>query len=149
VTFDDVERIIKTLPGVVLGKRWNNATWLINERGFAWQRPLSKTDIERFDGAPVPQGELLAVMVESLDAKDALLSMELPGFFTIQHFNNFPAVIIELRKARAKDVKMAIADAYRVTAAKPPKKAPKKKKKSSSSSRPRGTARSSARARAK
>jgi hypothetical protein len=128
VTFDDVDKIIAALPGVTVGKRWNNKTWLVNERGFAWPRPLSKADVERLGDAPVPQGELLAVMVESLDAKDALLSMELPGFFTIQHFNNFPAIIIELAKARAKDVRMAINDAYRVTAAKPPKKkAPPKK----------------------
>lgn len=123
VTFKDVEKIVAKLPGVTVGVKWRNRTWMVEERGFAWQRPLTKADIKRYGDATPPQGELLAVRMESLDAKDALLAMELPGFFTIEHFNGYPGVLIELRKAKAKDVQSAIHHAFEAAvAAGPPKR---------------------------
>ena len=40
-----------------------------------------------------PPGEILAVRVESLDAKDALLEIAPPGFFTIPHFQGYAALL--------------------------------------------------------
>lgn len=117
MTFDDVDELARSLPGVTVGARWGNRTWMVNEKGFAWHRPLSKADLKRLGDETPPAGEILAVTVESLDAKDALLEMGLPGFFTIAHFNGYPAVLIALRKARANDVRAAIRDAYRAVAA--------------------------------
>jgi hypothetical protein len=127
-TFDAVHAYATKLPEVTVGARWGNKTWLIGERGFAWERPLGKRDIERLEeaGATVPTGQILGVRTESLDAKDALLSMDLPGFFTIEHFNNYAAVLIELKKARATDVKMALEQGYRAMAAMGPAKKKKK-----------------------
>lgn len=127
--FDDVDAYATSLPGVTIAARWGNRTWMVNDRGFAWQRPFSKADLKRFGDEPVPQGEILAVSVESLDAKDALLAMALPGFFTIPHFNGFPAVLIELRKARAKDVRAAVRDGYEAISAKKPARRPARRKK--------------------
>jgi hypothetical protein len=117
MTFDDVDAIATGLPGVTVGTSWGNRTWKVNGRGFAWHRPLNKADIERFGDETPPQGEILAVRVESLDAKDALLAIAPPGFFTIPHFNGYAAVLIALRKARAKDVRAALLDAFRAMAA--------------------------------
>lgn len=132
VKLDAVEAFAATLPGVAVGKKWNKRTWILNDRGFLWERPLGKADIARFGDAPLPSGDIIAVVTENLDAKDALLAMDLPGFFTIAHFNGYAAVLIELRLAKAKDVRAAIVDAHRVTAAKAPPKQrkprPKKKK---------------------
>src|SRR4051794_34478950 len=122
MTLDDVDTLVMSLPGVTVGARWGNRTWMVQDNGFAWQRPFSKADIKRFGDDKPPAGEILAVRVESLDAKDALLSMALPGFFTIPHFNGYPAVLIELKKARAKDVRAAVVDAHRTVSAKSPKK---------------------------
>jgi hypothetical protein len=116
----EIASFAEGLPNVKVGAKWNHKTWMINERGFCWERPLGKADIERLGDTPAPQGEILAIAVEDLDAKDALLAMELPGFFTIQHFNNYPAVLVELRLARRRDVKAAIEQGWRATAAKPP-----------------------------
>jgi hypothetical protein len=116
MTFDDVEAYVKSLPGVSVGVRYGNRTWMVNGAGFAWQRPFSKADLKRFGDATPPAGDILAVSVENLDAKDALLAIALPGFFTIPHFNGYPAVLIELRKARSSDVRAALRGAYHVAA---------------------------------
>ena len=122
VSLTKVAEIAGALPGVVVGARWNHRTWLVNEHGFAWDRGLSKADIARYGSSPLPRGDIVAVIVDGLDAKDALLAMELPGFFTIPHFNGYAAVLIELRLARLADVRRAIEDAHRVAASRPPKK---------------------------
>jgi len=130
MTFDDVHRFATGLPGVTVGAWWGNRTWMVDDKGFAWQRPFSKADLERFGDETPPSGEILAVRVESLDAKDALLEMAPPGFFTIQHFQGYPAVLIELRRARVKDVRAAILDAFQVVAASlpPAKRRPRAKR---------------------
>ena len=123
MTFQDVEAIAGSLPGVTVGVKWRNRTWMIDDKGFAWQRPLTKADLKRYGDETPPQGEILALRMESLDAKEALLAMDLPGFFTIEHFNGYPAILIELRKARAKDVRTAILSAFEAVAGSLPKRA--------------------------
>lgn len=122
MTFADVDAFAMSLPGVTAGARWSNRTWMVDGKGFAWQRPFSKADLKRFGDEAPPAGEILAVTVENLDAKDALLAMAPPGFFTIPHFNGYAAVLIALRKARTRDVRAAILDAFRAAASSLPAK---------------------------
>jgi hypothetical protein len=147
VTFADVAAFVKELAGVSVATKWGNKTWVVGDKGFAWQRPLRKSDLARYGDETPPSGEILAVRVENLDAKDALLAIAPPGFFTIPHFNGYAAVLIELRLARAKDVKAALLDAHRAIAAAPAKKRrtaatkakPKPKAKAKPRKRTRGT----------
>ena len=128
MTFEDVDAYAMSLPGVTVGTSWGHRTWIVNGKGFAWQRPFSKRDLKRFGDETPPAGEILGVRVESLDAKDALLAIAPPGFFTIAHFNGYPAVLIALRKARAKDVRAASLDAVTaVSATKARSRAPAKR----------------------
>ena len=129
-TFDDVDELATSLPDVTVGTSWGNRTWKVNGKGFAWQRPLNKADLKRLGDEKPPAGEILAVRVESLDAKDALLAMGLRGFFTIEHFNGYAAVLIALREARAKDVRAAIRDAHATMMART-RKAPRKSRRKS------------------
>jgi hypothetical protein len=128
MTFDDVDALATSLPGVTVTTKWGNRTWTVGDKGFAWQRPFSKADLKRFGDETPPAGEILAVRVDGLDAKDALLAMAPPGFFTIPHFNGYAAVLIALRKARAKDVRAAIVEAHAAMAAKGPAPARKQRK---------------------
>ena len=119
LTLDDVGAIASDLPDATIGTKWNRRTWMVNGRGFCWERPFSKADLARYGDETPPSGEIIAVSVENLDAKDALLAMELPGFFTIPHFNGYPAVLVELRLARPSEVTAAIEGAWRVASTRP------------------------------
>jgi len=117
MNFDDVDEFAAGLSGVTVATKWGHRTWMVDGKGFAWQRPFSKADLKRFGDQTPPQGEILAVRVENLDAKDALLEIAPPGFFTIPHFDGYAGILIALRKARVKDVRAAILDAFRAMAA--------------------------------
>lgn len=113
VKLADVATLALALPEVTEGERYGNRTWFIGKKGFVWERPLSKADIKRWgDSPPLPQGDVIAFQTDDLHEKEAILAEGLPGFFTVEHFNGYPAVLIELRLARKKDVKNAIQDAY-------------------------------------
>jgi hypothetical protein len=114
VTFDDIDKIARKLDGVVVGSKWNQRTWMVADKGFAWERPFSKADLKRFGDEAPPAGPILGLRVENLDAKEALLEMAPRGFFTIPHFNGYPAVLIALREAKVVDVRAAVTDAWRV-----------------------------------
>ncbi len=127
-TLAAVDTYAKTLAGVTVGESWGRKTWVANNKGFVWERPFTKADIKRFGDAEIPQGEILGIRVENLDAKDALLAMGLPGFFTIEHFNGWPGLLIELRLARADDVRRAILHAWTAVTTKKSKRAVSTKK---------------------
>jgi hypothetical protein len=95
-TFDDVTRITSDLAEATLGVRHGTGTWTVGDRVFAWERPFSKADIKRFGGATPPSGPVLAVKVADLDDKHAVLAEGHQGVFTIIHFDNFSAVLIQL-----------------------------------------------------
>jgi hypothetical protein len=114
----EVNAFARSLPRVTVGVRHGNKTWSVGDKVFAWERPFSKADLKRFGDETPPSGDILAVRVAGLDAKDGLLEMALPGFFTIPHFNGYAAVLIELRKARKKDVCGALEHGYQAMAAK-------------------------------
>ena len=88
--------LMTAMPETTEGTRYGRPTWFVHGKGFDWERPFSKADIKRFGDEPVPQGPILAVAVEDLADKAATLGAGNDGVFTIAHFDDYPAVLIQL-----------------------------------------------------
>jgi len=110
--FSDVERIVSALPEVSEGTRFGNRTWFVNGQAFAWERPFSKADLKRFGDVEPPAGPILALRTADLSDKEAVLATATKGFFTIPHFDGYPAVLVALRAVAKKPLREAIEDAW-------------------------------------
>lgn len=55
---------------------------------------------------------ILAVRVEDLGEKEAVLSAQPRAFFTIPHFDGYSAVLIQLKKVAAKALGDALIDGW-------------------------------------
>jgi hypothetical protein len=115
-TIEDVEAVIAELPEVTEGTSYGNRTWVVGKKHFAWVRPFSKADVKRFGNETPPAGPILAVVVEDLEEKEAVLAAGKRGFFTIPHFDGYAAVLIQLKVVGKRNLRDAVIDGWLATA---------------------------------
>ena len=110
-SWDDVRRIALDLPETHEGTTHGNRSWRVKEKGFVWERPLRRSDLEAL-GDAAPDGPILGARVENEMAKEALIANDPDVFFTTPHFNGYPAILIQLEKISVEDLTEVIVEAW-------------------------------------
>lgn len=95
---EDVDEICAGLPETELGTSWGDVpTWKVPRgekgRGFVLYRPPGKTAVDPATGQPYD--DLVVIITPTEVEKDALVADESTPFFTIDHFKNFAAVLVQ------------------------------------------------------
>jgi hypothetical protein len=89
----------------------------VKNKGFVWERPLRRNDLEAL-GDAAPDGPILGVRTEHLGAKEAMLAGDPAVFFTTPHFDGYPAVLVQLDKITVEELREVVVEAWLVRAPK-------------------------------
>jgi hypothetical protein len=109
--WDDVRRIALALPETSERVSREQIMWRVRDKGFVWERPLRGTDLRAL-GDAAPDGPILGVRVEDSSAKEALLAADPDVFFTIPHFDGYPAVLVLIEKIALDELEELIIEAW-------------------------------------
>lgn len=110
-TVDDVRRIALSLPETSEGQSHGTIMWRVRDKGFVWERPLRKGDIEAL-GDRVPAGPVFGARTADEGVKLALIADSPAVFFTTPHFDGYPAVLFELDRIGEQELTELITDAW-------------------------------------
>ena len=111
-TWDAVRRIALALPEVTERPSYDaRPAWRVKDTMFAWERPLGRADVAALRDA-VPSGDILGVRVTDLDAKEALLPEDPGIYFTIPHFNGYPALLVRLDRIGPDELTEVLTEAW-------------------------------------
>jgi hypothetical protein len=110
-TWDDVRRMALALPETSERLSRDLRHWQVKDKGFVWERPLRRSDLEAL-GEHAPDGPILGARVEHLGAKEALLADDPAVFFTTPHFDGYPAVLARLERITLEDLSELIIEAW-------------------------------------
>jgi hypothetical protein len=110
-SWDDVRRIALELPETSEEVSRDLRHWRVKDKGFVWERPLRRADLEAL-GDAAPDGPILGARVEHLVAKEALLADDPSVFFTTPHFDGYAAVLVRLERIGLEDLREVIVEAW-------------------------------------
>ena len=110
-TWDDVRRIALSLPETSEQLSRGLPQWRVKDKGFVWERPLRRADLEAL-GDKAPDGPILGARVEHLVAKEALLADDPSIYFTTPHFDGYPAILVRLERIGLEDLHELIVEAW-------------------------------------
>lgn len=102
VTFDEVRAWALALPGVEEGTSYGTPAFRVRGKLLARLRE---------------EGDVLVVKVE-IDYRDLLIQAAPEIYFTTPHYTGYPAVLVQLPAADAKELRSLLTDAWRAHAPK-------------------------------
>jgi hypothetical protein len=104
ITHDDVRTIAMSLPGSFEQPSYGGRpSWRTKQRMFTWIRE---------------DPEALVVWVGSVDEKEVLLASDPQVFFTIDHYDGYPIVLISLDQVERDEATELITESWRIRAPK-------------------------------
>jgi hypothetical protein len=109
--WEDVRRIALGLPETSERPQWGNASWRVRNKPFVWERPLRPADLRAL-GDAAPDGPILAVRVEHVGAKEAMIADDPGVYFTTPHFDGYPAVLVRLDEIALDELEEVIVEAW-------------------------------------
>lgn len=115
--WSDVRRSAMALPEVSEGTSYGNTAWKVRDKGFVWERPLGRKDVEDL-GAAAPDGPVLGVRVADVGVKEALIADDPDVFFTTPHFDGYPAVLVRLDRIGVPELGELVTEAWLLRAPK-------------------------------
>ena len=116
-TFAQVEQLALTLPETTSTPSYGGAPALrVNKKMFARLRGEMADDIDDLTGEPY--GEVLMVSVSDLGVKEALLAADGDAYFTVPHYDGYPAVLVRLDRVDLDELQELLVEAWMANAPK-------------------------------
>ncbi len=110
----EVRQLVQSLPETF--EEENHFSFFVLNKGkkksIAWvwlERTIAKK-------ARVPNPNVLAVRVPSLDWKEAYINSNPKKYFTEAHYNNYPAILVRLEEVEAEELFEMMLEAWRTQA---------------------------------
>jgi hypothetical protein len=110
-SWDDVRRIALGLPEVGERESRGLLQWRVREKLFVWERPLRKGDLVALGDAAAP-GSILGARVDDEGEKAAWLAESSGLYFTIPHFDGYPAILVRLDEIDLAALERVIVEAW-------------------------------------
>jgi hypothetical protein len=107
----DVRRIALALPEATEQDLHGLPSWRVRGKLFVWERPLRNSDLRAL-GEAAPSGPILGARVEHLGAKEALIADDPEVFFTIPHFEGYPAVLVLIERIALDVLEEVVVEAW-------------------------------------
>ncbi len=110
-TWDDVRELAIALPETTEHVSHGGVQWKVRAKGFVWERPLRRADLEAL-GIDAQEGPVLGAATEDEAVKLALISEDPSVFFTTPHFDGYAAVLVHLDRISKRRLAELVAEAW-------------------------------------
>lgn len=121
-TLDDVRRLALALPDTAekVGGHGGGSGWRVHDKLFVWERGPTGADVRALEALDRTWPDLptVGVRTDGLEVKEALLGTFPEVFFTIPHFQGYPAVLVRVASIGLDQLQEVITDAWLVQAPK-------------------------------
>ena len=114
-TWDDVRELALALPDASEHVSRGSAQWKVRTKGFVWERPLRRADLDSL-GMVEQRGPVLGAKTEDEAVKLALIAEDPAVFFTTPHFDGYAAVLVHLDRISRRRLGELVAEAWAVVA---------------------------------